>query len=251
MKTPMNPSDWQTWLWLHLQHRRRARRAGQPSGPALPAGLKLWLNAEATEALMTQEVGVWPDLSGNGNEAEQTNEFLQPTLQTVSFEGKTFPVLRFDLADDGMTTPLTIPVDGSFSIYALWRPTDASQVSAVLSSATEDWTMGTYGGGMICYFGGWSAGGVVPAGDFLLFEVRLTAGQETTWAYLNGVQTEVVGPPAACLSPRQLTLGASGFKTYPGGCDVAEIMVWDRLLAEEEATEVRAYFQARYNYLKE
>jgi hypothetical protein len=38
---------------------------------------------------------------------------------------------------------------------------------------------------------------------------------------------------------------------YPACCDLAELMVWDRVLTDEEAIEVRAYFQGRYNYLKE
>ena len=252
MPTIANQFDWQAWLWMHLQRRRRARRTGGlPPVPALPTGLKLWLNAEVTEALMTQEVGLWPDLSGNGNDAEQTNEFLQPTLQTTSFEGKTFPVVRFNATSNGMTTPLVIPTDGAFSIFALWCPAAGPSVTAVVSSATRDWTMGTYNGDMICYFGGWTAGATIPAGDFMLLEVRLTAGQDYGWAFLNGIKTAETGPGASTLSPLQITLGASGMNAYPACCDLAELMVWDRVLTDEEAAEVRAYFQGRYNYLKE
>ena len=246
---PQPEVDLQAWVWQWLQKRRRARRG---AGPVLPAGLKMWLNAAVLDPLQTQEgVAVWPDLSDNDNVAEQASEFIRPTLETVSFEGMTFPVVRFNSTDQGMTTPLVIPTDGAFSIFILWRPAAGPAITAAVSSGSRDWTMGTYNGDMICYFGGWTAGATITAGDFLLLEVRLTVGQDYSWAFLNGIKTAETGPEAPTLSPLQITLGASGSNGYPACCDLAEVMVWDRLLSDEEAIEVRAYFQGRYNYLKE
>jgi hypothetical protein len=191
-------------------------------------------------------IASWPDITGNGNDAFQEAQAQQPTYQTVDFAGKTFAVVRFDNVDDGMSTPLVI--NGAFSIFTLWRPSDLSQ-SAVISSGALDWSMGTYAGGMLCYFTNWTAGGAVNTSDFFLFEARITPGEQPHAIYLNGAQA-VIQPNGGSAAPGQITLGASGFNSYPAACDCAEVIVYDRFLSDDEAAGVRAYFQEQYNYLK-
>ena len=105
---------------------------------------------------------------------------------------------------------------------------------------------------MLCYFNNWSGAtvpGIINTDDFFLFEVRITPGVDPTGIYINGVQTYVF-PGGGSDAPNQITLGASGMNPYPGGCDAAEIIVFERMLSDGEANGVRAYFQEQYNYLK-
>jgi hypothetical protein len=189
-------------------------------------------------------------LSGNGNDALQETVSFQPTFEEVTFAGKTFKVARFDTVDDGMVTPLVITAATPFSIFLMWRPADLDMTTSLVSSGSLNWMMGTFGGGMLCYFSNWTAGAAVNTDDFYLFEVRITPGQPLTWAYLNGVQTELQPYNTGSDAPEQVMLGATGANGYPGGCDAAEIMIYDRLLSDEEASGVRNYFQAEYNFLK-
>jgi hypothetical protein len=242
--------------WWAMQRQRKRRRARiervvvPPPDDIDPADYRMRLRANSIELNVGESIASWADLSGNGSDAAQATVAFRPTLQEVTFGGKTFRVARFDTVDDGMDTPLVIAESSPFSIFVLWRPADVDSISAIVSSASENWTMGTYGGGMICYFGNWTAGGVVNTSDFYLFEVRITPGQDPTWAYLNGVQTEPVGPGPGSTPPGQVALGSAGTVGYPGGCDAAEILIYDRLLSDAEADSVRAYFQTQYNYLQ-
>ncbi|MGZ4963777.1 MAG: hypothetical protein ACXWC8_14570, partial [Limisphaerales bacterium] len=195
-------------------------------------------------------IDVWPDMSGNVYDAWQDTVSFQPTLQSVTFAGKTFRVARFDTVDDGMATPLVIPADAPFSIFALWRPSILGDFStAIISSGSLDWSMGTFSGGMLCYFTAWTSGGAVNTSDFFLFEVRIVPGVPPYEVYLNGVQCDI-NPAEGSSGPEQITFGASGSNCYAAACDCAEIIIYDRFLSDEEAAGVRAYFQDQYNYLK-
>ncbi len=195
---------------------------------------------------------VWPDSSGNGFDATQDTGSSQPTYQEVTFAGKTFNVARFDTVDDGMITPLEISGGTPYSIFVMWRPADFGTVTSIISGGDTNWMMGTYNNAMLCFFDNWSgytAMGALNTEDFYLFEVRITPGLDPTGIFINGVATTHV-PGGGSDDPGQVMLGASGSNGYPGGCDAAEILVYDRLLSNGEAAGVRAYFQDTYNFLK-
>ncbi|MDB6056456.1 MAG: hypothetical protein JWO95_300 [Verrucomicrobiales bacterium] len=237
--------------WFALQQQRRRRRNRLNTGnsilPNVPADCVLRLSAGDLGASEGDTVPWWPDSSGNGSDAWQDAEANQPTFYVVDFAGKTFPILQFDADDDGMATPVVIT--GAFSIFTLWRPNNLSQ-TAIISSGSLDWSMGTNGGGMLCYFTDWSAGGTVNTNDFFLFEARIIPGEQPTAIYLNGTQAALVHDGGSS-APQQVTLGTSGLNGYPADCDCAEILIYDRFLSDEEAAGVRAYFQQQYNYLKQ
>lgn len=110
------------WWALWAQKRRRKRAAANAGADPgfVPDDMQLWLQASSVTDGLGNSVALWQDQSGNVNDASEPAVSMQPTLQEVTFAGKTFPVLRFDTVDDGMETPLVI--DGAFSIFALWRP---------------------------------------------------------------------------------------------------------------------------------
>ncbi len=235
--------------WAEREQRRRRERLDSSTNTAPPV---LWLKGSDIVGSPGDSIAFWADASSYSNNAAQDTVSMQPTLQSVTFAGKTFKVARFDTVDDGMITQAIINDPTPYSIFVIWRPADLWTTSAIISSGDEDWLMGTDGGRMLCYFTNWS-GATVPdainTDDFYLFEVRITPGEDPTGIYINGVQTYVF-PGGGSDAPNQVMLGSSGSNPYPGGCDAAEIMIYDRQLPDDEAADVRAYFQAKYNYLK-
>ena len=233
------------WWALWEQKRRRSRMSVPPF---VPPGSLLWLKAASIAGVINDPIPNWPDSSGNAQDVIQSTVALQPTLQQVTFAGKTFRVARFDTADDGMGT--TAAIFGSpFSVFLLWRPADLEVNAAAVCSANIDWRIGNFSAQMVCYFEGLAGQAPVNTSDFFLVESRLTPGQNPTWAFLNGVQTSnVVGGGTS--SPGAVALGSSAISGLPGGCDLAELLIYNRLLSDGEAAGVRAYFQAQYNYLK-
>lgn len=247
------PASANAAAWFAMQQQRRRRRNAAASGAGSAAEMPQDYVAQFRAAMLPSTVGdpidVWPDMSGNVNDAWQDTVSFQPTLQSVNFAGKTFRVARFDSVDDGMYTPLNLPAENPFSIFAMWRPSVVvGSTNAIISSGSSDWSMGTATGGVLCYFTDWTAGGAVTTTDFYLFEVRIVPGEQPYAIYLNGVQCVISG--SGSFAPEQVTFGASGYNGYPAACDCAEIMIYDRFLSAEEADDVRAYFQDQYNYLK-
>ncbi len=240
------------WWAIHAQKRRRARAAGENVAPFVPPGYALRLLASSVGVSVGDSITTWPDTSGHGFDATQDTESSRPTLQEVTFGGKTFRVARFDTVDDGMVTPLTITGGDPFSIFVMWGPADLFASCAIIAGGDSNWMMGTYNDAMLCFFtnwSGWSDPEIVNTDDFFLFEVRITPGQDPSGIYINGVQTNF-SPGGGSADPGPVMLGASGSNGYPGGCDAAEIIIYDRLLSDGEAAGVRAYFQEQYNYLK-
>ncbi|MDB6059175.1 MAG: hypothetical protein JWO95_3019 [Verrucomicrobiales bacterium] len=240
--------------WVAMQRNRRRRRNAAASGAGSAAEMPGDFVAQYRAAMLALSVGdpvdVWPDMSGNVYDAWQDTVSCQPTLQSVAFAGKTFPVVRFDTVDDGMATPLVIPAEAPFSIFVVWRPSViVGSTNAIISSGSVDWSMGTFSGGMLCYFSNWTSGGAVNTSDFFLFEVRISSADQLCAVFLNGVQCGAEAEPGLS-GPEQVTFGTSGSNGYPAACDCAEIIIYDRFLSEEEAEDVRAYFQDQYNYLK-
>jgi hypothetical protein len=240
--------------WFVMQRNRRRRRHAVTSGAGSAAEMPGDYVAQFRAAMVPLSVGdpvdVWPDMSGNVYDAWQDTVSSQPTLQSVSFAGKTFQVVRFDTVDDGMATPLVIPFDAPFSIFVLWRPSVVvGSTNAIISSGSLDWSMGTFSGGMLCYFTNWTSGGAVNTTDFFLLEARFIPDVGPYKVFLNGVDCGI-DPSEGSSGPEQVTFGASGSNGYPGACDCAEVIIYDRFLSEEEADDVRAYFQDQYNYLK-
>lgn len=232
------------------RRRRNAAASGAGSAAEMPGDFIAQFRAAMLPLSLGDSVALWPDMSGNVYDAWQDTVSSQPTLQSVNFAGKTFRVVRFDTVDDGMATGVYIAADAPFSIFALWRPSVIiGSTNAVISSGSLDWSMGTFSGGMLCYFTNWTSGGAVNTSDFYLFEVRIDPAEQVGAIFLNGVQCGLEAEPGLS-GPEQVTFGASGSNGYPGACDCAEVIIYDRFLSEEEAEDVRAYFQDQYNFLK-
>src|SRR3954454_14335655 len=111
------------WFAMQLNRRRRHNAAVVAAPPVdMPEDFVARFKASTIDLEVGDSIWLWPDLSGNVNDAVQNTVSCQPTLQSVTFAGNTFAVTRFDTVDDGMETSLYIT--GPFSIFMFWRPAD-------------------------------------------------------------------------------------------------------------------------------
>lgn len=91
--------------------------------------LKTWFAANAITGLAHgAAVGNWPDLSGNDNDAVQTNSSQKPTYLTNAMNG--LPVVRFNAANSSALS-FSRPVQDDFTMLCVFRSTQG------ISSGTQ------------------------------------------------------------------------------------------------------------------
>jgi hypothetical protein len=233
--------------WAVGFEKRRRQRSSMVRYPwASPTGAKLRLRASSLAVGIGNPAPSWADESGNGNNATQGVVAMQPTLQSAAFGRLAFPVLRFDTVDDGMTTPLSVNGLTPYSVFFLFRPATLNNVNSVVGSYIG-FLLGILSGQFVGILGADPFYAPVNTTDFFLVEVRVTPGQLNGWACINGRATQLGGPPGYLGT---VALGATCEDAYPASCDLAELIIYDRLLTDKDAVQLRRYFQATYNFLK-
>lgn len=86
----------------------------------LTQGLSLWLKADVGVTMNgSNKVSVWSDQSGKGNHLTQGTASKQPVLLTDAING--YPVVRFDGIDDSLEKSLTTPHNGSSSVFIVMK----------------------------------------------------------------------------------------------------------------------------------
>ncbi|MEM7391130.1 MAG: DUF2341 domain-containing protein, partial [Verrucomicrobiota bacterium] len=199
-------------------------------------GLQLWLRADAVGSNHNESVHAWGDSSGNSNDALQAVDTNQPTYVTNAVNG--LPAVRFDGNDRlgfGNVNARTV-----FAVNFL----DPATVNL-------DGLIGQ----QCCDVGirrhlehGWRNGTAAGAGDF-----TFTPGSSFR------VNNALYAAEGVMLEGRWHILeamrgGASAVFDVLGGYfngrdlngDVAEILVFDRLLSPDEANEVGSYLASKY-----
>jgi len=210
--------------------------------PTVTSGLKLWLAADhgITNAPSTS-INYWPDQSGNGNNATHSGSG-SPEYLTNVING--YPAVQFT-SSFGMGLPNFLTGTTGAEAYAVVKST------AVYSSL---WVMGgagtvyPYGDGTIREaFGstisqnlGLSA---QPLSQYNLYNV---AGENGNWsAWLNGVLQYGTTNNTYDYSTSPILGYATGASSLSG--DIAEVLVYNRVLSTAERQAVSAYLDMKYN----
>jgi hypothetical protein len=209
----------------------------------LPAsGLVLWTRADAGVQLDDlNRVEMWKDLSGAGNHITQTTESARPSVVTNAINGQ--PVIRFNTSQfmttaTGFTNPYSI-----FTITKMNNGTDRR----LISSANQNWLLGYWGGGQnVMYAEGWVAGSAGPTPDNLphMYSATGTGALTTFYDFGNVIASNAGG----VFAPNRLQLNS-----YSGGLgessdgDVAEVIIYNRVLTAAERQKVEGYLAYKYN----
>ena len=218
---------------------------------AIPAmGLRLWLKADSG---ITQDgngrVSEWADRSGRGNDATQATAASRPTVVANGFSA-----VRFDAtADQFLDLPNFMHAPSTASagdVFVVLRATEAMP-----AQIRGFWHMGGVGNsqyperdGMIYDTFGSSAQRTVgtpsaPISDFNIYNVSSAPG---SWvARLNGV-IEASFASNTVVFPTDPKLG-NDYYSSPFAGDIAELIVYDRILTDLEREDIGYYLASKYS----
>lgn len=209
------------------------------SEPVLPAGLALWLRADATA--QSQGALIWTDQSGLGRDAIAASASTSPSIAQEAINGH--PALRFDGVDDQLLINggEPWPARDALTIFAVVKFDNLSARRGIIGAATEFDFAATGETGLR-----------ISRGENALVSPRVLTSCEThvltAASDANGAAIFIDGEPAAAgplqIAPNPnaspLTLGAqmSG--------EIAEIIVFDRVLTDAERDSVHTYLGFKY-----
>lgn len=226
------------------------------AGPSSLSGLYSWFKADAvTGASDGAGVGLWSDQSGRGAHADSTAFPTDwPIYKTGQVNG--LPVLRWDGVDDELfaSGPPVLPGPAA-TVLAVIKPVAVAAIRVVLGPFNAAGTPQVHvsaagklavqvGGGAVVGTGATS----VSTSAFSVAAWTFTSG--ANWAvYLNSTTADASGSTAVTLSTpgngAQLVGRRDANDPFSG--DIAEIVVFDRVLTAAERTQMmRTYLGAKY-----
>jgi hypothetical protein len=211
------------------------------------SGLRVWLEANIGVTSSNNYVSTWADQSGNGYNATQTSSSYQPTVIANTLNG--LPIIQF-----------TASVDQWLNLANFMSGATAGEVFVVLkaTSATPSaprglWRLGASGGeypntdgNVYECFGstaqtnvGRPASGV---GQFSLYNVSAQSGQFV--ARIDGVTLFSSATNTVTFSGSP-AVGNNG--TYGFDGQIAEVIIYNRVVTAAERLTVGQYLQGKYN----
>lgn len=223
--------------------------AGAPAfDPTTIAGLALWLKADGITSLADgAAVATWPDESGNAYDAAQATASAQPTFRTNVLNGQ--PVVRFDGASDFMSTPLFSP---TFSVFTHFIVVARRAIDAV------HYFSDNVGGPNPCAVYATTGvpdtwvirqGGTLTGGNAENLDPHVVTSVFNTLSSLQRVDgTQVMAGStggAVAMNGRRLGTYRDANALWLNG-DIAEVLVYDGLLSDEDRGAVEGYLGDKY-----
>ena len=229
-----------------------ATAATPASGTPLPlADLGLWLKSDSGTRARGGSLDFWQDQSGRGHSVVQPAAAAQPQLISDGLGSR--PTLRFDGAAQYLDVPAFMSARTQAEAFVVLRV-----ATARLTTDGSVWGLGqspdhgarypTSQGQLQDDFASTATYFLESVSTLLdQFHLYNVASQQDCWmAWINGaLAAERAGNTYA--APDNPTLGASlqGTPSYFGG-DIAEVMIFDRVLTTEERDSVGGYLSQRY-----
>ena len=231
----------------------------EPASGVLPvtSGLALWLDSNEIAGLSDNDpIETWPDLSGNGFDFVQLDSAKQPVFRTGIANGH--PIARFDGTNDVMNHAANAQVvnasTGAWTAFAVaLRDTTGSAVQGIVTGDPSS-------GNRIAQFLRYNSAipqSIVWAGSVTDSAATATGNQfnveeavrttTTVERLVNGATngTTAAVSPVTTAGPLGLgvaTLTPTGF--WRG--DIAEVLIYDRVLTSTERDDVRAYLTTKW-----
>lgn len=183
----------------------------------------------------------WRDASGQNNHFYNFDFNQRPSLVSNAING--WPVVRFTT---NHFLRATNDLTGSdYSIFYISKTNGASQ--RVLSSANSNMLLGYWSGRQDQYhIGGWvsNPGTTAVVGQVHMYAATRNAGGSTFYDFGNVIATG--GPGTELLRILQLNGWNNGL-SETSNCDIAEVIVYNRILSTAERQIVEGYLARKYN----
>ncbi len=205
--------------------------------PAAITGLRLWLQPETLSA---GAVAIWPDQSGRGNNATQTDPLLQPFLVANQSGGQA--VVRFDGTNDVLNLPDVMAGATAGEIIAVVKmnPVPANTFNTLWGFGTSGYSSSTYNTDRSEDFGTDQANfhpGFPFSSQYHVINVSNSAGAMAE--RVNGlVNWQRTGSNLIFVSNPTIGNILNG--------DIAEIIVYDHALSPAERENIGQYLAAKY-----
>jgi fibronectin type 3 domain-containing protein len=210
--------------------------------PALPQGeLALWLRADMESP---GRLGVWRDQSGNVRNVTQNTNTAKPELQNGSMDA--FPFVKFNETQYFSVPKLTGTVYDVTVFAVLRAKTAAPTKNRILWKLGNGETHYPNTSGLIYdYTGSTSSKNVTPTVNLEDWNVYSVCSQQNRWeAYLNGESVHQTSSNAAYVQSSSY-LGYYTANSFEG--DIAEIIIYNRALSENEHFAVGQYLSQKYD----
>jgi hypothetical protein len=225
-----------------------------------PNDPKLWLKADSLNLSNNDPISTWDDLSGNNNDAIQSNVSYKPLFKTNQVNGKS--VVQFDGANDSLAGgALGVSGSGASSVFFVgksltWYEDGVKFFSFGSSSGAGGTTRILYYrngpfDGVIGYTDGYSVmrNTGFDYSNFGIFSVTNNSGDRYRDPILRYNGT--IGSFYTCdscnavpnLTDEIYTIGG----TLSANSQMAEIIVYNRALSDNERESVEKYLDGKYS----
>jgi hypothetical protein len=219
---------------------------------AIPTtNLKLHLRSDLAVTSASSAVSAWGDLSGWNNDASQGTSGNQPIVAESAINAK--PALSFN----GTTSKLTLPTSTSLGIqsnpYELFIVAKSSSGNVqflIAGGAYEQFEYhlnGAAGARFIpttSVYIDKSTTGSYTNGSAHLFSARASATGGAV--RVDGIDGVTTGSNILSSNSANLMLGVRSDGTYYFNGDIAEVIIYNRILTESERDSVEQYLDNRY-----
>ncbi len=216
------------------------------SATPITSGLALWLDASDSNSVVKDVNGYvqqWNDKSGNNNNAYQNTASYRPTLNSTALNGQA--AIRFDGSNDGMYIADTLSLNRPYTVFIVDQYYGSIQ-GRTLQSRDINWLVGLWAGNQGHYASGWvSNSSYNPAGTNNPWISEAIGTASNSYYYADGTNMTVNSSPTGV--PGRLALVGSGMYNEQSQADVAEILIYTRVLTTEERNAVGSYLASKYN----
>lgn len=212
--------------------------AASGAEPDTISDLALWLKADSLVLSDNDPVSTWADDSGNGRDVTQAGS-LRPIYKTNIVNGE--PVVRFNGSDQYLQLAQSFISGNGWTILTVTKADTSTEgvVAANDDPGQRGWAL----------FRGNASGNVETSGTPGTaytagsgFDIINVAGGISIYVNgtLNAQATRSIPSNSA-----NFDVGRRGFGSYFDG-DIAEIIIYDRLLTTQERQDVTLYLSAKY-----
>jgi hypothetical protein len=226
------------------------------------SGLKSWYKADNGAIVSSGSVTTWKDVSGSGSDASQSTSTAQPTYNSSAING--LPAVVFNGTSDYLNMPAGFSNFASgLSIFLVTKPTTWAYGQRVFAFGNTN----TSGSNCLVLeeptntslsFDQFDSGGnvasvvsnsAVTLGSYQLYEITHD-GTSTGTMYADAVQIakNTAMYSTSSINPNYNYLGcAIGVNGFFAG-EVAEVLIYNRLLTNSERLGVEEYLSGRYGF---
>jgi hypothetical protein len=223
--------------------------------------LTTWFKADALSSLTNgQPVSLWPDASGNGDDATQSNSGNSPAFFSSVING--MPVVRFNSTNQTYLA-FSRPVSGDFTIVCLFQSTQglnsgtlfyqgAGLVSGEMPGVVNDFGTCLFANGSICAGTG-SPDVAVDSGSGFndghphIFTFTRQRNTGALALYVDGALAgTTIGGRESLTAPTQLVLGAQQTLLNFLTGDIAEVRIYNGALSDTDRIASENSLRCKY-----